>query len=248
MLLEEGGHSKHLYGELPIYSIGGISALHYLPLEFEDSSSFHNNARGERFLRLHPFKKGLRVLGIAESFSRDVGRKSILTGIVMRKDMVIDGFAVTSVTVGGVDSTDAVIGLFKSLRRGDINLLMLNGCVIAWFNVIDLRRVHESLNLPLICVTYDESEGLEKYLREYFPEDWEQRLGVFNKNSGRSEILLHTGYKVFERELGIEHDEAVRMLNMFTFQGSIPEPLRLARLLARTIHRAVHSGSVTLPE
>jgi endonuclease V-like protein UPF0215 family len=198
--------------------------------------------RGERFLRVHPFKKGLRVLGIAESFSRDVDRRSILAGIVMRKDMVIDGFAVTSVTVGGMDSTDVVIGLFKSLGRGDINLIMLNGCVIAWFNVIDLRGVHESLNLPLICVTYDESEGLEKYFREYFPQDWQQRLDVFNRNSGRNEVLLHTGYKVFEREQGIDHEEAVRLLDMFTLQGSIPEPLRLARLLARTIYRAIHKG------
>jgi endonuclease V-like protein UPF0215 family len=199
-------------------------------------------------LRLHPFKKGLRVLGIAESFSRGAGKKSILTGVVVRKDLVIDGFAVTSVTIGGTDSTDAVIELFKSLGRNDINLIMLNGCVIAWFNVIDLRRVHENLNLPLICVTYDESEGLEKYFREYFPDDWQQRLNVFNKNSGRNEALLRTGYRVFERELGIDHDEAVKLLNMFTLQGGVPEPLRLARLLARTIYRAIHRGLPALPE
>jgi hypothetical protein len=199
-------------------------------------------------LRLHPFKKGLRVLGIAESFSRGAGKKSILTGVVVRKDLVIDGFAVTSVTVGGTDSTDAVIELFKSLGRTDVNLIMLNGCVIAWFNVIDLERVHQSLNLPLICVTYDESEGLEKYFREYFPEDWQQRLDVLNKNSGRNEVSLNTGYSIYEREIGIDHDEALKLLNMFTLQGSVPEPLRLARLLARTIHRAVHKGPATLYE
>jgi endonuclease V-like protein UPF0215 family len=199
-------------------------------------------------LRLHPFKKGLRVLGVAESFSRGAGKKSILTGVVVRKDLVIDGFAVSSVTVGGTDSTDAVIELFKSLGRTDINLIMLNGCVIAWFNVIDLGRVHENLNLPLICVTYDESEGLEKYFKEYFPDDWQQRLDIFNKNSGRNEVVLRTGYRVFERDLGIDHDEALKLLNMFTLQGSVPEPLRLARLLARTVYRAVRKGLPALPE
>jgi endonuclease V-like protein UPF0215 family len=166
----------------------------------------------------------------------------------MRKDMIIDGFAVTSATVGGMDSTDAVIELFRSLNRSDINLVMVNGCVIAWFNVIDLGRIHETLNLPLICVTYDESEGLEKYLKEYFPEDWQKRLDVLNKNAGRSEVTLHTGHRLFERELGIDHDEAVRLLNMFILQGSIPEPLRLAKLLARTIHRAVSKGLPTPPK
>ena len=49
-------------------------------------------------------KKGLRALGIAESFS---GRgHSILAGIVMRKDLKIDGFAFSRVTMGGMDATD----------------------------------------------------------------------------------------------------------------------------------------------
>jgi endonuclease V-like protein UPF0215 family len=199
-------------------------------------------------LQLHPFKKGLRVLGIAESFTKEEGKKSILTGIVMRKDMVIDGFALTSVTVGGMDSTDGIIELFRSLRRCDINLIMLSGCVIAWFNVVDLGRVHENLKIPLICITYDKSEGLERYFREYFPEDWQQRLDILNKNSERSEVLLHTGYRVFLRELGINHDEAVRLTNMFTLQGSVPEPLRLARLLARTVDRVVRNWSKTIPD
>ena len=199
-------------------------------------------------MHLHPFKKGLRVLGVAESFTKEEGKKSILTGIVMRKDMVIDGFALTSVTVGGMDSTNGIIELFMSLRRCDIDLIMLSGCVIAWFNVIDLGRVYESLKIPLICITYDKSEGLERYFREYFPEDWQQRLDILNKNSERSEVLLHTGYRIFLRELGINHDEAVRLTNMFTLQGSIPEPLRLSRLLARTVDRVVRTWSKTIPD
>ena len=192
---------------------------------------------------MHPFKKGLRVLGIAESFSKGEGSRSILSGIVMRKDLVIDGFAVTSITVGGMDATEGILDLYKSLDRTDINFIMVAGCVVAWFNVVDLVRIHEQLNLPLICVTYEESLGLEKYFREYFPNEWQIRLEAFNKNCIRKEARLKTGYRVFIRELGVDFDEAVKLLDGFTLEGGVPEPLRLARLLARTIHRSQTIGA-----
>jgi hypothetical protein len=196
---------------------------------------------GVRVVHLHPFKKGLRVLATAESFSKEVEDRSILAGVVIRKDGIIDGFAFTEITVGGMDATDGIIELFRSLGRNDINLIMLNGCVIAWFNVIDLTKLHEALDMPLICVTYEQSEGLEKYFKEYFPDDWEKRVSAYLSNCERRETLLHTGYKVFLREVGLEFDDAVRLLNEFTHQGGIPEPLRLAKSLAKTIHTTLHN-------
>ena len=35
--------------------------------------------------------------------------------------------------------------------------------------------------------------------------------------------------------LNINREESVRVLNKFTLQGGVPEPLRIARLLARTL-------------
>lgn len=184
-------------------------------------------------------------MGLAESFSKGRGGRSVLAGVVIRKDLVVDGFAVANITVGGMDATQGVLELYKSLDRTDINLVMLSGCVVAWFNVVDLAKVHEELKLPLICVTYEESEGLEKYFKEYFPEDWEKRISIFSRNCLRKEAWLKTGYRVFVRELGIDFEEALAILNGFTLQGGIPEPLRLARLLARTIHRAHDKGVIT---
>ncbi|NMA11510.1 MAG: DUF99 family protein, partial [Methanomicrobiales archaeon] len=50
---------------------------------------------------MHMAKSGLRALGIAESYA---GREqSTLAGVVMRKDLRIDGVAFARVTVGGSD-------------------------------------------------------------------------------------------------------------------------------------------------
>jgi hypothetical protein len=153
----------------------------------------------------------------------------------MRADLQIDGFAVTHITVGGTDATEGVLRIFKELNRRDINALFLNGCVISWFNIIDLNMVYEALKLPLVCVTYEESEGLEKYIKEYF-QDWQERVRAYGSLGSRTRITLHTGHEILVRSLGIEKEKDVKaILDKFTLQGAIPEPLKVARLLARTL-------------
>ena len=181
------------------------------------------------------FKKGIRALGIAECFRKGASRKSILAGVVMRADLLLDGFSFSVATVGGLDATEAVMKLYERLGRKDVNILMLNGCVISWYNVIDLNEVHERTGKPLICVTYEPSPGLEKYFKEYFPDDWAERLAIYERNGPRTAIRLKTGHEVFIRAIGLDEEEAKKVLDKFTLHGSIPEPLRLARLLARAV-------------
>ena len=186
-------------------------------------------------MRLHVHKKGFRALGISESFIKGVSEESILAGVVMRADMTIDGFTFSKATVGGMDATEKILEMYRGLKRDDITLLLLNGCVISWYNVIDLHRVAEETGLPLICVTYNESAGLEKYFKELFPEDWESRVEIYRKNKSRTAVKLSTGYTVYIRFIGMKMEEAKGILNKFTSHGSIPEPLRVARLLARSL-------------
>lgn len=181
------------------------------------------------------FKKGIRALGVAECFYKGLSKRSILAGVVMRADMLVDGFSFSTATVGGLDATQAVLELYQRLGREDINVILLNGCVISWYNVIDLHEVAERTGRPLICVTYEPSPGLEKYFREYFPEDWARRLAIYQRNGPRKKVELRTGHEVFIRPVGLDEEEALRVLNKFTLHGSIPEPLRLARLLARAV-------------
>lgn len=184
-------------------------------------------------MRLHVHKKAYRALGVSESFVKGESKKSVLAGVVMRADKDIDGFVFTEATVGGMDATDKVIEMHKTLGRDDINVLLLNGCVISWYNVIDLQKVAEETGLPLVCVTYEESEGLDKYFKELFPEDWENRVQVYHKNKERTPLELKTGYIVYVRFLGMSLEEAKGILDKFTSHGAVSEPLRVARLLAR---------------
>ena len=187
-------------------------------------------------MRVH--KKGIRSLGISESFVKGVSQSSILAGVVMRADMMVDGFTFSTVKVGGMDATQKIIEMHEALNRDDINVFLLNGCVISWYNVIDLHHLTDVTGLPLICVTYKESEGLEKYFKEYFPEDWQHRIEVYHRNGPRTPLRLHTGHIIHVRFLNVSEEEALKLLNKFTIHGAVPEPLRTARLLARSLTKA----------
>ena len=179
---------------------------------------------------MHLAKRGLRALGIAESFS---GRTlSTMAGVVMRKDLRIDGVAIASLTVGGMDATDAVLGIIASLGRRDINVAMVSGSVVAWFNILDPEAISRKTGLPLIVVTYEDSEGLEEDIAHHFPGD-EARLQAYRNLGERIPVLLRDGSEVFIRPAGLSPEDAARILRDFTRDGKIPEPVRVARLVAR---------------
>ena len=54
---------------------------------------------------------------------------------------------------GDIDATEKIIEMYQNLERDDINLLMLNGCIISWYNVIDLHTIADETQRPLLCVT-----------------------------------------------------------------------------------------------
>jgi endonuclease V-like protein UPF0215 family len=180
---------------------------------------------------MHIPKKGLRALGIAESFA---GRThSTLAGIVMRKDLRIDGFVFGTVEVGGMDATDTILQMVEELDRSDINVIMLSGCVIAWFNIIDPLAVFNKTGVPVIGITYEASEGLLSDIRFHFPGDT-IRLAAYGNLGERTQVLLHTGQTIFIRAWGISQSDALRLCDDFILEGKIPEPLRVARLCARS--------------
>jgi len=189
-------------------------------------------------MSVHIHKKGIRILGISESFEKGISKHSTLAGVIMRADMIVDGFTFSRAKVGGMDATQRIIEMYEALNRRDINILLLNGCVISWYNVIDLNHVVDSIGLPLVCVTYEDSRGLKAFFKENFPEDWQQRTEVYKKNGARTPLTLHTGHTIYARFLNISRDETLRLLNKLTFHGAVPEPLRIARLLARSLMRS----------
>jgi hypothetical protein len=183
---------------------------------------------------LHLEKKGIRGLAIAESFSQN-SKKSVLSGIVMSTDLVIDGFVFGHSTVGGDDATDAILEMYEKLDRQDISFLLISGIVISLYNIIDMKRISEKIGLPVIGITYEESSGIEDAIKHHFPESYKSKLTEYSKLEPRKKITLHTSYNLYVRNEGCTVLEAKQLLDKITLQGSIPEPLKITQLLANTL-------------
>jgi hypothetical protein len=84
-----------------------------------------------------------------------------------------------------------------------------------------------------MCLTYKETAGIEDAIVRHFPGRAQKKLEAYRKLGERVRIRLKSGHSVFARLGGISPRDATSVLESFTFQGSVPEPVRVARLLAR---------------
>ena len=142
-----------------------------------------------------------------------------------------------NVTIEGNDSTQNILSMYKSLKRNDINCIMLDGLIISMYNIIDGEELRENTNLPVIAITFKDSKGLEGAIRHRFSNDSKVKLEQYRKLGQRDKILLKTGKILFVRYWGISSKEASTIIDCFTLQGSIPEPIRIAKLAARASMR-----------
>ncbi|MFZ0183725.1 MAG: DUF99 family protein, partial [Nitrosotalea sp.] len=78
-----------------------------------------------------------------------------------------------------------------------------------------------------------DSGGIEDAIRRHFPNSYESKLEQYNKLGKRTEITLHTGYKLYLRHEGCPLEEAKKFLDLVTLRGSVPEPIKVAQLLAK---------------
>ena len=159
---------------------------------------------------------------------------STLAGSVVRADRVTDGFVFGTCTVGGSDAAAAVCDLVTRLDREDVRYLFVAGIAPAWFNLLDLHRIHEETDLPVLSVSFEESSGLESAIREAFDDETvvRDRLATYRDQPDRRRLSVDDE-TVFVRSVGISREDADDAVRAFTPEGGRPEPLRVARSAAR---------------
>jgi uncharacterized protein len=155
----------------------------------------------------------------------------------MRSDLVIDGFSRSKIKVSGSDATKAAIDLFQRLKRNDINAIMISGSVLSVYNVLDIDEMYKELRVPVIALSFKKSKSdLVRNIRSFFPpREAGKKIKLLEKLGEPTKLKLITGYEIFVRAAGIDGSNSAKLLDKFTLQGSIPEPVRVARLLAKIL-------------
>jgi endonuclease V-like protein UPF0215 family len=114
---------------------------------------------------------------------------------------------------------------------------MLDGLIISMYNIIDGKELEKNTDVPVIAITFKDSEGLEGTIQHHSSNDFKLKLEQYRKLGQRDKILLKTGKILFVRYWGLSSKEVTAIVNYFTLQGSIPEPIRIAKLAARASMR-----------
>lgn len=191
-------------------------------------------------------KSGRRALGIAESYrGTDGAATSTLAGVVVRADRTVDDFAFGHCTVGGRDATDAIVEIWDRLDRPDVRYLFVAGVALAWYNVLDLEALHRTIDRPVLAVSFEASDGLEGGIDEAFDgEKRRARLDAYEALPNRRRMDVD-GAPLFVRSIGLEGERTAVVVAAYT-EARRPEPLRVAKRLARRVDAARRDGSINL--
>ena len=154
----------------------------------------------------------------------------------------VEGVLRTSVAIDGTDATDRILSLLGASPFLDgVRAVLLDGIAVGGFNLIDLDRLHARLGRPIVTVTRRAPDfaAIHAALRKYFPRDAPARWRLVQAHS-LFRLPTSEGNPLRLSAVGCTRTEAAAIVRRTTVRGNLPEPLRLARLIARAIVRSRH--------
>lgn len=199
---------------------------------------------GVRFWRIKP---EIRVIGIDDgTFEPRSGGSVLLVGAVFRGGRWLEGVLRTDIEVDGMDVTERVVEMInRSRHRGQLRVIMTEGLTFAGFNVMDVHEVFRRTGLPVIIVSRKRPDMREvKRALAHLP-DWRERWRLL-KAAGRIYSMQSKGgaSPVHVQLVGLKRSDAEQIVRWTSTRSAIPEPLRVAHIIATGIARGESVGRV----
>ena len=183
-------------------------------------------------------KPEIRVLGIDDGvFTPHVEGLVPVVGVVFRGGYWLDGVMHTKVEVDGFDATNKITAMIlNSPHYKQLRVIMLNGVTFAGFNVVDIRKLNMETKLPVIAVTREEPDFAEiREALKSLPKSEERWKTMLNAGETFEVSTRSESEKIYVQISGIFEEDARKILRLTSTRSSIPEPLRVAHLVASGI-------------
>jgi len=182
-------------------------------------------------------KKEIRILGIDDSnFTRE-DRDVLVVGALLRGGYWIDGVLSTHVQRDGLDATEKIINMILKTRYKDLRAIMLKGVTIAGFNLIDIEKLNQDTGLPVVVVMrkMPDIDSIEKALTNL--DYLEKRVEIIRKAGEIYKGTVQEKSDIFFQFKGIEEGDARELIRISSMHSNIPEPLRVAHIIATGVVR-----------
>jgi uncharacterized protein len=166
-----------------------------------------------------------------------------------RGDVAIVGAVFTRTRLDGVvvgrarrDGSNAAHKIAEMLARSPferhVQAVVLNGIAVAGFNVVDIHALHRASGLPVLVVARRAPDlaAIRAALLSRVPGG--KRKWSLIEQAGPMEPLEG----VLVQRAGLDLPHAARFLRDSRVHGALPEPLRIAHLIAGAIGRGQSRG------
>jgi len=143
--------------------------------------------------------------------------------------MRLEGVVTGKVRRDGINATTRIEEIISQSRFApQLQLILLQGIAVAGFNVIDIHRLHQILEIPVMTISrkLPDMGAIQKALLEKVPGG--RRKWQLIKRAGAMESVAN----VYIQRAGISYETAEIFIKQHAVHSHIPEPLRTAHLIA----------------
>lgn len=188
-------------------------------------------------------KKEIRIIGIDDaSFDIRNDKEVVCVGTIFRGSQSIDGILCSKITIDSLDATDTFASMISSSRhKKQLRVIMLDGITYGGFNIVDIHNLFEQTGLPVISVTRSmpDFEKIKKALEHF--NDGNTRWNMIKRAGNIHEFFVKKGV-IYSQFVGIDREDVRKILEYTIMRGYIPEPIRVAHLIATAIVRGESHG------
>lgn len=197
----------------------------------------------------------VNVIGFDDGpFPREHRGRVLLVGAVCSGTR-LDGLVSGTIQRDGADAARRIVELVRASQFVEhVRAILLQGIAVGGFNVVDIHHVAEALGVGVLVVTRRKPDmaAVERALFSDTPprrprvrgaaEKWRliqaagqlELLGPSRRSLKRSRATGQpvSGQRLWVQRAGLTLEQARELVLATTLHGNIPEPLRLAHLIA----------------
>lgn len=169
------------------------------------------------------------VIGFDDAPFVRAHRGDVLLVGVAYSGLRLEGVLSGKVRRDGVNSTSAIARLvMRSRFAGHTQAILLQGIAVAGFNVVDIHKLHEALQLPIIVVARRQPDFATINRALLYKVRGGKRKWMLIERLGPMEPVAG----VYVQRVGITLKGVTEVIQRLAVNSAIPEPLRTAHLIA----------------
>jgi hypothetical protein len=179
------------------------------------------------------------VIGIDDApFDRSHRGDVTLIGVVFTRTR-LDGVMTGKLRKDGANATTAIAGMIEGSPFAEhAQLVLLGGITFGGFNVVDVAALHERLGRPVLVLARRKPRLaiIRETLLDKVPGG--ARKWALIAKAGPMEPCAD----VWVQRTGLSLDQAAQAIRELTIHGKLPEPVRVAHLIAGAYVEGVSRG------